>query len=152
MSPEGPKTSPPLPGFPPGPPRANSASRTASRPPSDTVPPRLFYLNIYQLSSWSRALLVPLTIISTKRPPRAVPPSATLHELVAAHPPRPKRTAWTSFFYAVDALVKRMEKLPYGRLREIALQRAERWTMERLEDSDGLGAVFPPIRHTHDRP
>jgi squalene-hopene/tetraprenyl-beta-curcumene cyclase len=119
-----------------------------SVPPELILFPRRFYLNIYQMSSWSRAILVPLSIISAKRPACAVPPSAALEELVAAHPPRPRRNAWTSFFYAVDALVKRLEKLPYGGLRELALQRAERWTLERLEESDGLGAIFPPIVNT----
>ncbi|MBI3448863.1 MAG: squalene--hopene cyclase [Acidobacteria bacterium] len=119
-----------------------------SVPPELILFPRKFYLNIYQMSSWSRAILVPLSIISARRPKCPVPPQASIQDLISDRPPKPKRSAWTSFFYAVDAVVKRLEQLPYGKLREIALERAERWTLERLESSDGLGAIFPPIVNT----
>ncbi|HEV8374733.1 MAG TPA: squalene--hopene cyclase, partial [Candidatus Polarisedimenticolia bacterium] len=37
---------------------------------------------------------------------------------------------------------------PVPQVRSVALERAERWILERLEESDGLGAIFPPIVNT----
>jgi squalene-hopene/tetraprenyl-beta-curcumene cyclase len=119
-----------------------------SVPPELILLPRRLYLNIYQMSAWSRAILVPLSIISATRPACPVPESAAIGELMTAEHRPARRTAWASFFYAVDALTKRLENLPFGPLREAALQRAERWILARLEGSDGLGAIFPPIVNT----
>jgi squalene-hopene/tetraprenyl-beta-curcumene cyclase len=123
-------------------------SRCPSVPPEIILFPRWFYLNIYEMSSWSRAIVVPLSIISARRPHCPVPPAAGISELASTQHRRPKRSAWDSFFYTVDALVKRLEKMPFGVLRGLALERAERWTLERLQESDGLGAIFPPIVNT----
>jgi squalene-hopene/tetraprenyl-beta-curcumene cyclase len=124
--------------------------RCPSVPPELILLPRLLYLNIYQMSAWSRAILVPLSIISATRPSCPVPEAAGIGELVAPGRgrARARRTAWASLFYTVDALTKRLENLPFGPLREAALARAERWILERLVDSDGLGAIFPPIVNT----
>jgi squalene-hopene/tetraprenyl-beta-curcumene cyclase len=122
--------------------------RCPSVPPELILLPRRLYLNIYQMSAWSRAILVPLSIISATRPACPVPASAAIGELMTPGHRPARRTLWASFFYAVDALTKRLENLPFGPLREAALQRAERWILERLEGSDGLGAIFPPIVNT----
>jgi squalene-hopene/tetraprenyl-beta-curcumene cyclase len=124
--------------------------RCPSVPPELILLPRRLYLNIYQMSAWSRAILVPLSIISATRPSCPVPEGAGLAELVVPGRGRWKarRTAWATLFYGVDALTKRLENLPFGPLREAALERAERWILERLEGSDGLGAIFPPIVNT----
>jgi len=122
--------------------------RCPTVPPELVLFPRRFVLNIYHMSAWSRAILVPLSIISALRPSCAVPEGRGIGELVADtyKPPRP--TAWSAFFYALDAVVRGVQRLPQSGLREVALDRAERWTLERLEDSDGLGAIFPPIVNT----
>ena len=124
--------------------------RCPSVPPELILLPRLLYLNIYQMSAWSRAILVPLSIISATRPSCPVPEAAGIGELLAPGRGRgrARRTAWATFFYTVDALTKRLENLPFGPLREAALVRAERWILERLVGSDGLGAIFPPIVNT----
>jgi squalene-hopene/tetraprenyl-beta-curcumene cyclase len=123
-------------------------SRCPSVPPELILFPRWFYVNIYEMSSWSRAILVPLSIISAKRPRCPVPASAAIPELFSAKKRPPQRSAWASFFFTMDAVVKRLEKLPFHHLRTLALARAERWTLERLQESDGLGAIFPPIVNT----
>jgi len=122
--------------------------RCPSVPPELILFPRRFYFNVYQMSSWSRAILVPLSIISARKPRCEVPPGASIAELISPSYRAPARGAWGSFFLAVDSMVKRLEGLPFSRLREIAIRRAEAWTLERLEDTDGLGAIFPPIVNT----
>jgi len=123
-------------------------ARCPSVPPELMLFPRWFYLNIYEMSSWSRAILVPLSIISARRPRCAVPRGASIPELMAVRELPPQRSAWASFFFTVDAVVKRVEKLPFPHLRAFALERAERWMLERLQESDGLGAIFAPIVNT----
>src|SRR5437773_2286515 len=98
-------------------------SRCPSVPPELILFPRRFYLNIYEVSSWSRAILVPLSIISARKPSCPVPSSAAIPELMSDARKPLKRTAWTSFCYAVDTVVKQVEKLPLSALRTKALER-----------------------------
>ena len=123
-------------------------SRCPSVPPELILFPRWFYVNIYEMSSWSRAILVPLSIISARRPRCPVPAHAAIPELNSTQTRPPQRSAWASFFFTMDIVVKQLEKLPFRHVRALALDRAERWTLERLHESDGLGAIFPPIVNT----
>ena len=50
-------------------------------PPEIILLPRWFYINIYEMSSWSRGILVPLSIISARKPHCPVPASANIAEL-----------------------------------------------------------------------
>ena len=123
-------------------------SRCPSVPPELVLFPRWFYFNLYEMSSWSRAILVPLSIISARRPSCPVPESARIPEL-AVEGYRPQHDSlWSALFHGLDGGIKLVEKLPLATARQIALERAERWILERLEDSDGLGAIFPPIVNT----
>jgi squalene-hopene/tetraprenyl-beta-curcumene cyclase len=126
------------------------------------VPPELILLpdrspiSIYKMSSWSRAIVVPLSIISAYRPSCPVPEGAGVGEL-ATPPGTPVRTrrprsvrerGWAAFFDVVDRMLHVFEKRGWTPLRRRALARAEAWILERLERSDGLGAIFPPIVNT----
>ncbi len=125
-------------------------------PPEIVLLPRWFPFNIYEMSSWSRAIVVPLSIIWATKPHRAVPEHAAIGELrtgarrEAFHPAvgAGRGRIWASFFRAVDRGIKLLERLRLLPLRRLALRRAERWILERLPESDGLGAIFPPIVNT----
>ena len=43
--------------------------------------PNWFYFNIYEISAWSRAILVPLSIIYAKKPFKKLPPEQGIDEL-----------------------------------------------------------------------
>ena len=43
--------------------------------------PRWFFFNIYEMSSWSRAMLIPLAMFNHFKPTRALPGDKQLHEL-----------------------------------------------------------------------
>jgi len=119
-----------------------------SVPPELLLFPRWFYINIYEMSSWSRAILVPLSIISARKPRCPVPPAAGISELrVKGFRPQ-RRSLWASLFHGLDAGIKAVERMPFRVAREMAIKRAEQWILERLSDSDGLGAIFPPIINT----
>ena len=122
--------------------------RCPAVPPEIILLPSWFYINIYEMSSWSRAILVPLSIIWAHKPRCSVPPRAGIRELFAADYRPAGGGFWTTFFTGMDRGLKLLEKLPVKPSREVALKRAERWILERLEGSDGLGAIFPPIVNT----
>ena len=112
------------------------------------------YFNIYQMSSWSRAMLMPLGIINHFKPTRHLPEDKQLHELypcglegVDFSPQRTGRFfTWRNFFLRCDAVLKKIDALPWKPLRATALRRAEAWMIERMgEGSDGLAAIFPAM-------
>ena len=125
-----------------------------------TVPPELVllppsaYFNIYDMSSWSRGILVPLSIIHASRPYRPLPESAHISELFVY--PRKKtalpdsangRWTWEHFFQFCDGLLKMHDALPYKPLRKRALKKAEEWMLERNVDG-GLAAVYPSMMNS----
>ena len=58
-------------------------------PPEIVLFPSWCYFNIYELSSWSRGILVPLAIIYAKRPYRELPPSGASGSCSWAGAPKP---------------------------------------------------------------
>jgi squalene-hopene/tetraprenyl-beta-curcumene cyclase len=122
--------------------------RCPALPPEMILLPRWFYINIYEMSSWSRAMFIPLSIIWARRPHCPVPEHARIEELFGPFNPSRPRSVWSTFFHWVDRGVKLLEKLPVKPSRELAIKKCERWVLERLRDSDGLGAIFPSIVNT----
>ncbi len=112
------------------------------------------YFNIYQMSSWSRAMLIPLAIINHFKPTRKLPENKQLHELYPCGleganftlPPSGRFFTWRNFFLRCDRMLKWTESLPWKPLRALALKRAETWMVERMgEGSDGLATIFPAM-------
>jgi squalene-hopene/tetraprenyl-beta-curcumene cyclase len=116
--------------------------------------PRWAPFHICKMSSWSRAMLVPLAIINHFKPTRILPGEKQLHELYPLGTeqsdlrlPR-SETFWTwrNFFLRLDDTLKFLQPLRIRPLRRRALEEAERWMLERIgEGSDGLAAVFPAM-------
>lgn len=115
-----------------------------------------FHVNFWEMSNWSRAMLVPLAIINHFRPTR-VPRKgidldelypAGIHERDLALPPDPERVTWRNFFLWLDHLHKFAERFAYHGIhpfRRRALKKAEQWMLERFEGSEGLAAIFPAM-------
>jgi len=110
--------------------------------------------HIYKMSSWSRAMLVPLAIINHFKPTRVLPGEKQLHELYPIGTeqsdlrlPRSERFwTWRNFFLRVEDVLKFLHPLGFHPLRRHALEKAERWMVERIgEGSDGLAAVYPAM-------
>lgn len=128
--------------------------RCPAVPPEIILLPTWFYFNVYEMSSWSRAIVVPLSIIWAHKPLCPVPEHAGIEELYVeeapARPEPPDRSLsseriWRTFFASLDRSLKMAEGFPINPLRRFALERAKAWILDRLEHSDGLGAIFPPI-------
>jgi squalene-hopene/tetraprenyl-beta-curcumene cyclase len=64
------------------------------------------------------------------------------------HPPTKRLLTWTNFFLVLDCLFKKADAFGLGRVRSAALKRAEDWMRYHFSDSDGLGAIFPPMIYT----
>ena len=120
-----------------------------------TIPPEVFLLeatskiNIYEISSWSRAILAPLAILGAKRASRQVPRGFTLHEIFSGvEPARPRLMSWKSFFLWADKSLKIWERIGLNGFRQRAIDAAEQWMVERFEKSDGLAAIFPSMMNS----
>lgn len=131
------------------------------------VPPEIMFLpswcplNIYEMSAWSRTILVPLSLLWAFQPQRTSPAEHQIDELFirspaelpVTMPPAEQVDAikssswlpWRAIFSTVDRVWKGCESLGIKPLRKWAIDRAAAWMTERFERSDGLGAIFPPI-------
>ena len=63
--------------------------RCPTVPPEILLLPRWFYINLYEMSSWSRAIIVPLSIVSALKPSCPVPEGAGIAELLDPEYHRP---------------------------------------------------------------
>lgn len=128
-------------------------------PPELILLPRGVPFNIYEMSAWSRTILVPLSLVWAYQPTHPLPADCQIDELYVSPekrlPPQcPSVNSevtssfsidWTRWFQRIDAAIKWCEQRGWKPFRARALQRCEEWIMQRLEGSDGLGAIFPPI-------
>ncbi len=115
-----------------------------------------FHVNFWEMSNWSRAMLVPLAVINHFKPTRIPKNNVNLdelypqgfHERDLALPPDPDRISWRNFFLWLDRLHKFAEKFAERGIhpfRRQALKKCENWMLERFEGSDGLAAIFPAM-------
>jgi len=98
---------------------------TPAIPPEIVLLPRWFPFNLYEISSWSRAIVVPLSLVASFRPGCPVPAGAGIEGLFvgppasgypseralrlprAGYPAQPgERLCWRNFFVAVDDLLQ----------------------------------------------
>src|SRR5246500_5831120 len=122
-------------------------------PPEIVLFPNWFWFNIYEISSWSRAILVPLSIAFAKKPFKKLPAEMNIDELFIGgrHGKHlhlkwsEKAISWRNFFLVLNRVVHFCERFNIRPLRYLALKKAERWMLERFEKSDGLGAIYPGI-------
>jgi squalene-hopene/tetraprenyl-beta-curcumene cyclase len=123
-------------------------------PPEIVLFPKWFYFNIYEISSWSRSILVPLAIIYAKKPFKKIPKEQGIDELFVGGREnadlrvpmnRNKWISWRNFFLLLDRIMHLAEAVHIRPLRKLALKRAEQWMLERLEMTDGLGAIYPAM-------
>jgi squalene-hopene/tetraprenyl-beta-curcumene cyclase len=122
-------------------------------PPELVLFPNWFWFNIYEISSWSRAILIPLSICYAKKPFKKIPDEWNIDELFphGRHGDSlrlkwdSKLVSWRNFFLVLDRLCHAFERVHVRPLRSVALRAAEKWMLERFELSDGLCAIYPSI-------
>ncbi|GAA4892299.1 squalene--hopene cyclase [Streptomyces coeruleoprunus] len=117
-------------------------------PPELIYLPHWFPLNIYDFGQWARQTIVPLTIVSAKRPVRPAP--FALDELHAdPRRPAPPRalapaTTWEGLFQRLDRALHAYRRVAPRSLRRAAMNAAARWIVERQENDGCWGGIQPP--------
>ncbi|GGZ38283.1 squalene--hopene cyclase [Streptomyces poonensis] len=117
-------------------------------PPEIIWFPQWVPLNIYDFGCWARQTIVPLTVVSAKRPVRPAPfPLTELH--TDPGDPRPARplaavTSWDGIFQRLDKVLHGYHRVASKRLRRVAMNTAARWIVERQENDGCWGGIQPP--------
>ncbi|MHB8753658.1 MAG: squalene--hopene cyclase [Candidatus Acidiferrales bacterium] len=124
-------------------------------PPELLLLPNWFFVNLYDMSSWTRAIVVPLTIIYARKPGWKIPESARVDELFANAENKTasfrwsrKVFSWRNLFLVIDQVLKVHEGLPWKPFRRWALTQAERWILEHMERSEGLATIYPAMANS----
>jgi squalene-hopene/tetraprenyl-beta-curcumene cyclase len=116
--------------------------------------PRWFPFHLSKVSYWSRAVMVPLFILCTRRPVAKNPRRVDIRELFTTPPDKERhyfrvaegQSAFLArVFRVVDRIGHAADPLVPKSLRVRAIRRAESWMLERLNGEDGLGAIFPAM-------
>jgi squalene-hopene/tetraprenyl-beta-curcumene cyclase len=110
--------------------------------------PRWLPVNLYAVSAWTRAMVVPLAIINHYKPTRVLPVERGISELYLdpTKVPRTKAAGLKQFFILIDRCLKIVEQNKILPLRKTALNVAEQWMLERIGDGcSGLAAIFPAM-------
>jgi squalene-hopene/tetraprenyl-beta-curcumene cyclase len=107
---------------------------------------------LYRMSSWTRAIVVPLAIVHSHAPARPAPAGFTLEELWLpgakfSYRHHEKLLSWRNLFFVGDQLVKFWERHGIRSIRRKAIRECERWMLERTRYTDGLGAIYPPMMY-----
>ncbi len=117
--------------------------------------PNWFYINIYEMSSWTRGIVIPMAILCALRPEWRLPERARVDELfrdptskTAAFDWSEQLLSWKNVFLAVDRGLKLYEKLPWKPLRQRALGEAKSWMLNHIERTEGLAAIYPAMMNS----
>jgi len=118
-----------------------------------SVPPELVAIPgnlLYEMSSWTRAIIVPLSIVQASGVQRPAPPGLTLDELYAPGVKLrlPKKNLLSALFNQADRMIKLWERRGVKDIRAKAIREAEKWMIERTHFSGGLGAIYPSIMYS----
>src|SRR5438105_13724316 len=101
-------------------------------PPEIVLFPTWLWFNIYEISSWSRGILVPLSIAYAKKPFKKIPAEMGIDELFVGGREQnlklrwsKKLISWRNFFLLLDRMTHMFERVHVRPLRSLALRKAE---------------------------
>lgn len=112
--------------------------------------PRWFPFHLSKVSYWSRTVMVPLAILYSLRARARNPKGIDVRELFTVDPEKerdyfPVRSRLNAVLLRFERALRRIEPLIPRVVRRVAIARAERWIVERLNGEGGLGAIFPAM-------
>ncbi len=104
---------------------------------------------IYEMSSWTRAIVVPLSIVQARAGLRPVPAGFNLEELAVPGKSYrlPARDRLSSIFHQLDVALRVWQQRVPETIRKSAIREAEKWMLDRTRHSDGLGAIYPSMMY-----
>jgi squalene-hopene/tetraprenyl-beta-curcumene cyclase len=117
-----------------------------------TVPPELVLVPgnlLYEMSCWTRTIVVPLSIVQAVGGQRMVPHGMNVQELYLPGKPLrlPKKDRMSFVFNHADRFVKLWERRGVKDVRAWAIRAAEKWMLDRTRHTDGLGAIYPAMMY-----
>jgi squalene-hopene/tetraprenyl-beta-curcumene cyclase len=117
--------------------------------------PNWFIFNIYEMSSWTRGIVIPMAVLSALRPNWRLPESAHVDELfkdpehkTAALDWSEQLLSWKNVFLALDRGLKLYEKSPWKPFRQLAIREAKTWVLNHIERTEGLAAIYPAMMNS----
>ncbi len=125
---------------------------TPNLPPEIIFLPKFFIFSIYNFASWARATLLPLALLSSRRPVVPLPGGDQLDELFPGGrdefdfrlPRRSKVISWESLFLVADRCLHGMQHFGLTPLRWPARAWVRDWIVAH-QDADGVwGGIQPP--------
>ncbi|HKD52356.1 MAG TPA: squalene--hopene cyclase [Candidatus Acidoferrum sp.] len=126
-----------------------------SIPPELMLIPHWFIFNIYEMSSWTRGIVIPMAVLSSLRPDWRLPEQAHVDELfkdperkTAALDWSDQLLSWKNVFLAVDRGLKLYEKSPWKPFRQRAIREAKSWVLDHIERTEGLAAIYPAMMNS----
>jgi squalene-hopene/tetraprenyl-beta-curcumene cyclase len=115
--------------------------------------PKWFPINLHRMSYWARTVIVPLIVLTALRPVARNPRGIRVDELfVPGNPPLkralPGKWQWEMGFGALDAVLKAGRRAWPKSLRKKAIDACVAFVSERINGTDGLGAIYPAIANS----
>jgi len=119
-----------------------------------SIPPWIMLLPdsfpIYEMSSWARGSTVPLLIVFDQKPVFQTNSAITLDELYVegranANLDFPASGTWADAFLWLDKAFKLAEDLNLVPFRTEGLELAEKWVLERQEETGDWGGIIPAM-------
>ncbi|MFT8308803.1 squalene--hopene cyclase [Acetobacter malorum] len=128
--------------------------KTPNLPPEIIWFPNKFVFSIYNFAQWARATLVPLAVISARRPSRPLRPQDRLNALFPEGranfdytlPKKEGRDLWSDFFRTTDKGLHWLQSkfLKRNTMREAAIRHMLEWIIRHQDADGGWGGIQPP--------
>lgn len=127
-------------------------TKTPNIPPEVIYFPLWFPLNIYNFSSWARATLMPIAVLSARRPVALLADGCRLDELFPGRredfdydlPKKAGFFSWEQFFLSADKILHRLQSAGLIPRRAQTIGKVVDWIVDR-QDADGVwGGIQPP--------
>jgi squalene-hopene/tetraprenyl-beta-curcumene cyclase len=117
--------------------------------------PKWFPFHLDKVSYWSRTVMVPLFILCTLKTTAKNPHNVDVLELFVTHPDKekhyfPQRTLLNKIFLGLDNIGRTTGPFIPKKMRELAIEKAKDWFIERLNGEDGLGGIFPAMVYSYE--
>lgn len=123
------------------------------------LPPEIFFLpkwcpfNIYDFAAWARATMMPISILTARRPIKKIPEKLSPDELfpkgrdkVDYRMPNNAKGFFTAanFFTKLDNMLHSYNRVPFKPLREQAIKLVLQWILEHQDEDGAWGGIQPP--------
>lgn len=125
---------------------------TPALPPEIIFIPTWAPFNLYRFATWARATMLPLALLSARRPVLPPLPGRRLDELFPGGrdnfdyrlPRKNGILSWERFFLITDRILNRYVDFAFHPFRNNAIRRCREWIIEH-QDADGAwGGIQPP--------